>query len=93
MKRFQIPEDGHYRISFSGVVGGEDEGYATLVLQDENLNNLAVVEMGKITRNKMIMINYYFKDYCIYKHTFELTIFPLKRHKETTIVCSDLQQR
>ena len=44
---FQIPEDGHYRISFSGVVGSEDEGYATLILLDENANNLAVVEMGK----------------------------------------------
>merc|ERR1711981_1187839 len=43
--KIQIPDDGHYRISFSGVVGGEDEGYATLILQDENSNNLAVVEM------------------------------------------------
>jgi len=43
--KIQIPEDGHYRISFSGVVGSEDEGYATLVLLDDNANNLAVVEM------------------------------------------------
>ena len=50
----QIPEDGHYRISFSGVVGSEDEGYATLVLLDDNANNLAVVEMGK---NKMKRIS------------------------------------
>ena len=38
---------------FSNFFGSEDEGYATLVLLDDNSNNLAVVEMGK---NKMIKI-------------------------------------
>ena len=44
----KIPEDGHYRISFSGVIVVEEEGSAKLMIQDELLNSLAVAETGKI---------------------------------------------
>ena len=42
----QIPDEGVYRISFSGVVVGDDENNALLALQDLDHNNLALAEMG-----------------------------------------------
>ena len=49
----KIPEDGHYRISLSDIAAGETPNRASVVLQSDNSDLLAIVETG----NHLLILN------------------------------------